>query len=224
MNNYFLILSLKNDWITFIFLLIFILLVLVKLIYKERLFLLSLVGVSKKYFLKYGKDNQLIFNGFNLVLFIVQTLIGMLIVYAFLYFYSPRIVEESSFLFLKIFSTLSIVFLIRYLIGKGLGILFDVKNTHNQISFVKMSYLFSIFLLILPFLLLLFYSEKYNLMFFQLLIAILSILLIIRYLFILINNKNYIASRLFYFILYLCTLEIASILIVFKILDKTVNI
>ena len=103
MNNYFLILSLKNDWITFIFLLIFILLVLVKLIYKERLFLLSLVGVSKKYFLKYGKDNQLIFNGFNLVLFIVQTLIGMLIVYAFLYFYSPRIVEESSFLFLKIF-------------------------------------------------------------------------------------------------------------------------
>ena len=224
MNNFIPIPSPKNDGITLIFLLIFILLVVVKLIYNERLFLLTTIGISKKYFLNYGKESQLIFNGFNSILFIVQSLIGMLIVYAFLQFYQPELVQESNFLLLKIFSCLSIIFLIRYLIGKGLGILFDVENTHNHISFEKMSYLFSILLLILPFLLSVFYVEKYNFLFFQLLIAVLTILLIIRYLFLFSNNKKQIASRLFYFILYLCALEIAPFFIIFKILDKIVII
>mgnify|MGYP006123514065 FL=1 len=224
MNNFIPIPSPKNDGITLIFLLIFILLVVVKLIYNERLFLLTTIGISKKYFLNYGKESQLIFNGFNSILFIVQSLIGMLIVYAFLQFYQPELVQESNFLLLKIFSCLSIIFLIRYLIGKGLGILFDVENTHNHISFEKMSYLFSILLLILPFLLSVFYVEKYNFLFFQLLIAVLTILLIIRYLFLFSNNKKQIASRLFYFILYLCALEIAPFFIIFKIFDKIVII
>jgi hypothetical protein len=224
MNNFIPIPSLKNDGITLIFLLIFILLVVVKLIYNERLFLLTTIGISKKYFLNYGKESRLIFNGFNSILFIVQSLIGMLIVYAFLQFYQPELVQESSFLLLKIFLGLSIIFLIRYLIGKGFGILFDVENTHNHISFEKMSYLFSILLLILPFLLLVFYIEKYNFLFFQLLIAVLTILLTIRYLFLFSNNKKQIASRLFYFILYLCALEIAPIFIIYKIFDKIVII
>ncbi|MFT5791896.1 MAG: hypothetical protein ACI9LI_001236, partial [Saprospiraceae bacterium] len=93
MNNFIPIPSLKNDGITLIFLLIFILLVVVKLIYNERLFLLTTIGISKKYFLNYGKESRLIFNGFNSILFIVQSLIGMLIVYAFLQFYQPELVQ-----------------------------------------------------------------------------------------------------------------------------------
>lgn len=224
MNNFLLIPSIKNDWITLIFLLIFLLLVLVKLIYKERLYQLVSIGFSKKYFLNYGKDNRLTFNSFNGILFIVQSLIILLIAYAFLLFYSPQLIQESNFLFLKIVVGSAIIFLLRYVIGKSLGLLFDIKNSHNHIAFVKMSYLFSVFLLTLPFLLLVFYSEKYNLLFFHLLIAILTILLIIRYLFIFINNKKFIATELFYFILYLCALEIAPILILFKIIDKIVII
>jgi hypothetical protein len=224
MNNFLLIPSLKNDWITLIFLLIFILLVLVKLIYKDRLFLLATIGISKKYFLNYGKDSRLIFNGFNSMLFVVQSLIMMLIIYAFLQFFEPKFADESSFLLQKIISGVSIVFIIRYVIGKGLGELFDLKNSHNHVAFVKMSYLFSVFLLILPFLLLVFYSNKYNLLFFQLLIGVLAILLIIRYLFVFVNNKKIISSQMFYFILYICALEIAPIFIVFKIFDKIVNL
>ena len=224
MNNFLLIPSLKNDWITLIFLLIFILLVLVKLIYKERLYLLTIIGISKKYFLNYGKDSRLIFNGFNSILFIVQSLIAMLIVYASFQIYQPELVKESSFLLLKIISGLLTVFLLRYLIGRGLGVLFDVKNSHNHIAFVKMSYLFSVFLMVLPFLLLVFYSKKYNLLFFQLLIGVLATLLIIRYLFIIVNNKKHIASQMFYFILYICALEIAPIFVIFMIFDKIVII
>lgn len=224
MNNSLLFLALKTDSATLIFLLIFMLLTIVKLIYDKRLIRLIKIGFSKKYFLNFGKDNQLIFNAFNSILFAIQSLIAMLIIYAYLHFYHPIIIQQSSFLMLKIIFSFVLIFLIRFLVGKSLALLFEVKNEHNYISFEKMSYLFSVFLFTLPVLLLVFYSKSYNLLFFHLLIVLLLTLLIIRYIFIFKNNKKRIANQLFYFILYLCALEIAPIFIVLKLFDKIVII
>jgi len=207
-----------NDWITIAFIIMFLLLGFAKLLFKERLTELVFLFFSKNYLLNYGKENQLIINGFNTVLFIVQIIIFSLFVLAYIAFYKMEILIDGSLdVFLKICLNLTVFFLFRYLIGKLLGVLFDVKQQQEFLTFAKMSYLYSVSLLILPFLLFIFYTKTYNLLIFQLLIVVFTILLIIRYVVIFQNNKNFIFRNLFYFILYLCALEIAPVLLIFKI-------
>lgn len=210
----------KSDWITVVFLLILASLGLAKYIYKERLVELLLIFFTKRYFLHYGKEKRLILNRFNAILFSVQTMILSLFVFLFIQFYQPELLNENSFLFyLKTTGCVSAFFLFRFLLGYFLATLFEINQQHKRVAFAKMSYLFTFSTLLLPFLLLIFYIERYNLLFFQLLTLMMSILLIVRYVFVLKNNKNVVFGGLFYFIVYLCALEIAPLLLIFKIVN-----
>lgn len=207
----------KSDWIMIVFIIIFSLLAIVKWLYKERLFNLVVIYFSKDYFLKYGKESQLIFNWFNIALFLIQLIVISFLILAYCVFYKPDIVEENSLqLFLKTTFLVSLYFSGRYIVGKILAIIFEINKPHEHITFAKISYLYSSVLLILPFILSIFYIKMYNLLVFHVTIAIFTILLIVRYVVIFKNNKNFIFSRLFYFILYLCALEIAPILLILK--------
>ncbi|AOW21028.1 DUF4271 domain-containing protein [Urechidicola croceus] len=219
MNYLSLNLLLQNDWITFVFLIIFILLGVVKFIFKDRLNDLILLFVSKKYFLNFGKEKKPVISRFNFILFIVQTLVLTLLFFSYLEFYQPKLLLNNNFeLFVQIFVGLIIFFAIRYVIGFVLGRLFEVNQLHEEITFAKVSYLFSISIIILPLVLFVFFMKNYNLFIFQLTLLVLLILLIFRYLFIFRNNKKRVISKLFYFILYLCALEIAPMLLIFKLI------
>lgn len=208
----------ENDWITIVFIIVFLLLGIAKLLYKERLSKLVLLFFSKDYLLKYRKENQLIINWFNTTLFIVQIIVFSLFILAYIAFYKTTVLNNNSLgIFLKTCLNLSVFFFFRYLIGKLLGVLFDVKQQQESLTFAKMSYLQNISLLVLPFLLFIFYIKKYDLLLFQLTLVVFTILLITRHLLIFKNNKNFIFSHLFYFILYLCALEMAPVLLIFKI-------
>jgi hypothetical protein len=67
-------------------LLILLLIAIANYIYKERLFQLVLGFFTKRYLVRFGKDNNLIFNGFNAILFVVQLLIFSLLVFFFNFF------------------------------------------------------------------------------------------------------------------------------------------
>lgn len=210
---------LQSDWITIVFLLIFLLLGAAKFFYKGRLFELSVLFFSKKYLLKYSKEVPLIINGFNALLFSIQILILSLIIIAFTTLYRPELVIGSGlYLFLKIVAYTSLFFLLRYFIGLMLSLLFELKTQQQQISFTKMSYLFSTLILILPLLLSLFFVKTHNSLLFRLLIVFFAILLIIRYVFVFNNNKNVVRRQWFNFFLYLCALEIAPLLLISKII------
>ena len=209
----------KSDWVTVVFLLIFLLLGFVKYIYKDRLIELLGLFFNKRYFLSYGKEGKLIFNGFNAFLFLIQMLIMSLFTFLLIQFYFVEMVDDHGlFLFLKIVFGILSFFLIRYLIGFLLALLFETNKSHKEIVFSKISYLFAITIIILPLLLLAYYVKNYNLVLFQLVSLLFGALLIVRYMFVLKNNKRVALSRLFYFMLYLCALEIAPILLVFKII------
>lgn len=208
----------NNDWITVVFVIVLLLLAVAKWLYKDRLLNLSTLFFSKDYFLNYGKENQLIFNGFNAILFTIQSIVLGLLILGVVVFYKPELLEMGSLeLFLKSTLLVTIFFLIRYLIGKILAIIFEVNRLQEYIAFAKISYFFNSILWILPFVLSIFYIEKHNLLMFQLTMVIFTILLIVRYVLIARNNKNSIFYRLFYFILYLCALEIAPVLLLYKI-------
>lgn len=213
------LLFIKSDWITFAFVLVVLLLAISKWLYKDRLFHLISIFFSKDYFIKYGKDTQLIFSWFNCLLFLVQTIILSLLIVAYIILYKSHIVDDNSLYHFSLsFIAVTLFFGIRYIIGKFLAIIFEVNKAHNYLTFAKISYLYSSVLLIIPFVFLTYYIKTNNLLLFQLTITLFSILLIVRYVNILINNKKMIFRRLFYFILYICALEIAPILLIYKIL------
>jgi len=213
-------LLIKSDWVTAIFVLVLLLLGVAKYLYKDRLSDLAIVFFNKRYFLNFGKESQLIFSNFNKILFAVQALVFALFAFLLTQFYFLQYSEENPlYLFLKIVVGISLYFSIRYAVGKFLGVLFDLNKIQSRLAFSKMIYLFSISIIILPFLLLTFYIESLNLMMFQLSGLILCILLIVRYVFILNNNKSVLKNELFYLIVYLCALEMAPILVVFKIIN-----
>jgi len=119
----------ENDWITIVFIIVFLLLGIANLLYKGRLSRLVYLFFSNDYLLSYGKENQLIINWFNTILFIVQTITFSLSWVAYTVLYKTDIVIYNSLeMFLKACLSLTVFFFFRYLIGKLLGVLFDVKQ------------------------------------------------------------------------------------------------
>lgn len=213
-------LFIRSDWITLVFILIFLALVAAKYFYKERLWELISLFFSKHYLLNYGKESQLIFGAFNALLFSVQIIALSLFLFLYFQFYTPYNSEQNSiWLFIKIINNLSLFFFIRFSVGFIFGIVFNLKKLQNQLAFHKMISFFSVLILILPFLLLTFYMKSSNLVLFQLSCLILCILLIVRYVFVIKNNKNALFGHFFYFIVYLCALEIAPVLLVLKLIN-----
>lgn len=210
----------ENDWVTIVLLFIIALLGFVKYTYKGRLVDLSVVFLTKRYFLLYGKESQQGLNRFNVILFLVQTLVLSLFVFLAIQFYKPNLIEPNGFInFIKSCSWIALFFLIKFLAGYALAVLFEMTKQYNQIVFAKRTYLFSLSILSFPMLIIIIYVKNYNLLLFQLSILLIGTLLIMRYLFVLKSNKSVISRGLFYFILYLCALEIAPLVFVFKMVD-----
>ena len=207
----------NNDWITLIFIFIFMVLTVLKVVYKKRLSNGLTFFISKKYLsIYYHKEKNKLLNLFQSLFFIVQLLVVSLIIYlANTYFhFQPKLLTFSGYILL--FFGVALYFSLRYLIGLLFALLFDFKKEFRKIVYDKTNYLNNLILWILPFLVVSIYiPEQKKFLEFTFLVFIL--LLILRYSLLLINNKNLIYNNLFYFILYLCALEIAPLIIVLKL-------
>jgi hypothetical protein len=80
-------------------LLILLLIAIANYIYKERLFQLVLGFFTKRYLVRFGKDNNLIFNGFNAILFVVQLHVFSLLVFFFNFFIQIELAIIATYCF-----------------------------------------------------------------------------------------------------------------------------
>jgi hypothetical protein len=208
----------NNDWITLVFIIIFIVLALTKTLFKDRLY-----HVFRLFFFKYhlsiyfNKEKLTPFNLFQTLLFIVQLLVLSLV----FYFSSAYFQFESNFFnfnsFILIVCWVGLYFSLRYLIGVLLSFLFNLKKEYNKIVYDKITYFNNLILWILPFLIFSVYFNEYKKLFLEITLSLFVLLLTLRYGLTLLNNKKYIFNNLFYFILYLCALEIAPLIIILKL-------
>ncbi|WP_408671226.1 DUF4271 domain-containing protein [Lutibacter sp.] len=208
----------NSDWITFVLLFVFMILVVLKLVFRERLFRISTFFFSKKYLsIYFNKEKKMFFNLFQGSLFIVQLLVLSLLFYvANTYFQMyPKQLNFNSFFLL--FSGFIIYFSLRYFLGLLLAYLFNFKNEFSKIVYHKMSYFNNLILWLLPFLVLSVYFTEYKKIVLEITFVVFALLLILRYSLVLRNNKKLIFSNLFYFILYICALEIAPLIIILKL-------
>ena len=197
----------NEDWATTLFVLSFAIIAITKSIFENRFGDFANLIFSNKY-TKVYKDNSNLKSGFTIALFLVQVIsLAFFIQISLSYFgYASK---TDWVLYIQIFTFLIFFILSKYLIEKIIATSFNIEEFMDQFNLQKVTYRTYIGLLILPINVILFYYDSFSR---NISLAIIAIVLTINVLTYLISIKNYqniILGKLFYFILYLCALEIA---------------
>tara|TARA_R110002073_G_scaffold279026_1_gene443020 strand:+ start:282761 stop:283426 length:666 start_codon:yes stop_codon:yes gene_type:complete len=207
----------SKDWVTLIFILIIALFVMAKYSHSERFSRLFSLLHSRNYLVIYSKYSPLLLNSFNLFFALIQLLIFSLLIFVSIKT-NYAIAKEFEFtFFLNILTGVFIFIVLRYFIGKLLAILFQKVKEHEQISYLKISYLSNFCLLVFPLLVIALYVDT-NTTTVAIITTIVSIAILLLYYFLIIrNNQKTIFNQFFYFILYLCALEVAPLIFLYKL-------
>ena len=206
-----------------LYVLIFGLLALVKFLYPKRFISLSNCLFSKSYFLDYANELSESFSIFHVLLFVIQNLIFSILFYNYFHLHGFGNWFSSDLMgVLRVFAGLSLYFIFQLVLGKSVSIVFRFEEIYTTIRVYKFSYLKIAAFALLPVLLLqnFTFHESKDVMVVWTAFVFVSVLFL-RVVLIVIKNNKLIIDRLSYFILYLCALEIAPLLIIYKL--TTVN-
>lgn len=203
----------NKDWATLLFFVGFSIIAINRTIFSIRFSEFTRLAISDKY-IKIYKDNTNLRNSFTLSFLAIQLL-------SITFFFQ---IVARSFGFIEQYSLLSFVQILnftcffvigKYLIDKIIGITFGIEDFVDNFNLQKATYrnYIGMYLLVLD--LLLFYNDIVN----QMAIGLFGITLILTnlslYVIFIKNHRKTILNKLFYFILYLCTLEIAPYFIIY---------
>lgn len=206
----------SKDWITVLFVVAIVLIAVSKFLYESRFEHFKSLMFSNKYILLYGKDKNLVLHRFNMLLFLVQIISLSIFLYLFIETFIPSL-QNDSFLFLKIVSALLLVISFKYFLEKIIGSTLDIESTIEHYNFEKISYRNLISIGLLPIYIIIVYVSFKTTAIMYFTVACFIILHVISQFLIFKNNQKLIFGSLFYFILYLCALEISPYLIIYKL-------
>lgn len=203
----------NRNWITLIILLLLIFIVLLKSLNKDRLKGFVFVFFNKNFITTEADDNPSFFNGFNLLLFLFSTITLSLII-SFLLDTKSYLFDTSFSSFLIVFTIVLSYFLLKKFLEFLLVRLFLIQKQLLFYTISKTSYLYTIsFVLFIVYILTVYSALKASVLLYSTLF-----LLVIRFIAHIVINKKLIFSKLFYFILYICALEIAPLFLLFKLI------
>ena len=197
----------NKDWATLVFILAFGMIALTKSVYENRFEDFAKLIYSDKY-TKIYRDSSHLMGIFSISLFFVQ-IISLSFFIQLLISYFGYASKTDWIVFIQIFTFLIYFILSKYLIEKIIATSFKIEEIIDHYNLQKVTYRSYIGLLLLPIDIVLFYHDS---ILKNIPLLILYTIIGINVLLYIISIKNYrkeILSKLFYFILYLCTLEIA---------------
>ncbi|WP_300435713.1 DUF4271 domain-containing protein [Christiangramia sp.] len=205
-----------QDWITIVFLICFLLLVLAKLLFPQRFEeFISLLN-SGKFIAFKGKENKA-FHAFNILLLATHTLAVSLFIYiAYNYFFTPS--TPALIIFIRILTAYFCLVFIKAGVEKIIGNIFELDEKMDYYLFQKFTYRNFIALFILIASLFLVYTINPSTLIIGLIVVSAIIANLIGLLSIYRRNQNVLSANWFYFILYLCALEIAPYIILYKLI------
>jgi hypothetical protein len=208
----------SKDWATLLFVLAFGIIAFTKSIFGNRFSDFINLLFSDKYSKVYRDSSQLK-SSFTISLFFVQV-----ISFAFFIQISLSIFGYGSktdwILYIQIITFLIFFILSKFLVEKIIATTFNIEEFVEQFNLQKITYRTYIGIIILPINILLFYHNTVSQ---NIPIAIITIILVLSILTYSLSIKKYqslIFSKLFYFILYLCTLEIAPYFFMYYLFTK----
>jgi len=196
-----------EDWATVLFVVCFALIAVTRTAFEKRFVDFARLLVSDKY-IKVYKDSSHLMSGFTVLIFFVQIIsLAFFIQLALAHYGYAQ--KTDWVLYIRISVLLGVFILSKFLLDKIIGTAFNMEEFVEQFNLRKVSYRSYIAVALLPINILLFYTDASPEFLFFVLIAAILVINLLTYLVALKNYQNFVAGKLFYFILYLCALEIA---------------
>jgi hypothetical protein len=196
-----------KDWATILFVLCFGLIAVNRAVFETRFAEFIRLAVSDKY-TKIYKDSGNLLSWFTISLFFIQV-ISFTFLLQFLLDYFHLADKTSWVSFIQLFTFIAVFILAKFLIEKIIATSFNIEEFNEQFNLQKVNYRTYIGLILLPVNVVLFYNDAIHPIVLYGIITIILAASIFSYLISLRMYQNLILGKLFYFILYLCALEIA---------------
>lgn len=167
-----------------------------------------------------SREHKALF-GFNVLMLIIHLLsISVFIFVLYREFVNPQI-KETGILFLRIFTGYSFLILLKFTVEKIIGNVFDLDEVIDNYLFQKHTYRNFITIGVLAFSILLVYIPFFPLWTYYLIFGLLLVATFISFSRIISKNMVLVTQHLFYFILYLCALEIAPYILLYKLILRS---
>lgn len=208
----------NKDWATVLFIVSFGLIVLTRNLFENRFHDFIRLIISDKY-LKIYKESSHLMSGFTIFLF-ATNLISLTFFIQIIFHHLGYGAKTDWVLFVQLFTFLTVFILSKFLVEKIIATTFGIEEIIEEFNLQKVSFRTYLGLLLLPVTIILFYNDFVSNSLIYILIVILLIINLLTYLFSLKIYQNLIISHLFYFILYLCALEIAPYYFLYYLITK----
>ncbi|HSP41093.1 MAG TPA: DUF4271 domain-containing protein [Gillisia sp.] len=212
--------STSNDLLTIVIVLIFVLLVLSKKLFENRFEDFISLFTSGKYLIIKSREHKALF-GFNVLLLIIHILSISLLFFVIYRVFSTPEPGQSGVIFLRISTAYGFFVMVKITVEKIIANIFDIDDTAENYLFHKHTYRNFLSILLLPVTIILIYSAipGKGLLYF---LGVIFILGIIYSLYNVVKkNQGLISRNWFYFILYLCALEITPYVILYKLITTS---
>ena len=199
------------DWVTLIMVGCILIIAILKVIYPKRFNDFIRLPVSNNYFLAKGKSEELR-HPFSILLFVIQ----LISISLFINLFFLEKGKANVLLFLQILFVVFVFIIVKTSIEKMIGAIFSIEKLIDHYIYEKLSYRNFLSLLLIIANLIFYFSIKPDL---NTLLILTGILFLVNMLILSYSYKNYrslIFSNLFYFLLYICALEISPYLILYK--------
>ena len=203
----------SNDWIILILVGCFVALAIVSVLYKKKFQDFIKLPVSNNFFISKGKTDE-IRHPFNIILFCIQ----IISIAFFIYLFFSEEARSNPGLFIQIITGVFVFVLVKLLVEKMIGAIFSMDEVISRYIFQKVTYRNFLTLLLFTANLFFYFAFDPNL---TVLLVFTGVFALLNGLIIFYSFKNYrtlLFSNFFYFLLYLCTLEISPYFIVYKAL------
>lgn len=195
-----------HDWATILFVFCFALIAVNRAVFEVRFSEFIRLAWSDKY-IKIYKDSSNLQSWFTISLFTVQVIsYAFLLRFVLVYFNF----SDGGFLsYIQLLTVIATFILAKFLIEKIIATAFNIEDFNEQFNLHKVTYRAYIGMLLLPVNVLLFYNLAPQAAILYIILGLIVASSILSYLISLRIYQNLILSKIFYFILYLCALEIA---------------
>lgn len=207
----------SSNWITLFLVGCVVLYTIAKYAYPKRFDEFIFLPINNKYFFVQGKNDE-IKHPFNILLFVNQVISVSLFLFLFLKVTRPELHKMNPLLFVQLCTGYCFFILCKFSIEKIVGSIFSIDTLINNYLYQKLSYRNLLAIVIFIGNLFFFYTlqpTQNTLLIFVGIILVLNVITLFN------SYKTIgklILGNFFYFILYLCALEIAPYYILYKVL------
>ncbi|HCY82118.1 DUF4271 domain-containing protein [Xanthomarina gelatinilytica] len=208
-----------NDFFIILIVVSLVFVAIAKLLFEKRFNHFASILINSSYLKVYSKDQKFIdlFDGLLFLNLLFSASIFGFICYNTLF----ESIEMSVALIFKLMFGIGVFILIKVLLERLIGSLFSIDNLMDKYLFQKTSYKNYLGLALIPINVLLLFSMTPNKAIVLTVIILLTVINTIGLLTSYKSNLNLIKRDFFYFILYLCALEIGPYIILYKVFIET---